>query len=182
MAAEFRWATVEDARAIAAVHIASWHAAYRGLLPDEILDGLTIGGRTDDWQEWLADGGGRDNTLLAELDGEIAAFCTIEFPSLERDEPDNVAGIPAIYARPDVFGRGVGSALLDAAVEAMRERGYPEAVLWVLAGNDRAEAFYEARGWRPDGGRRAAEYPGVTFETGAEPFETRFRLPVPPGS
>ncbi|MDX6587585.1 MAG: hypothetical protein QOI31_2058 [Solirubrobacterales bacterium] len=170
-----RWATVGDARAIAFVHIASWHAAYRGLMPDEVLDGLTIEGRERDWQGWLAEGGARVNTLAAERDGEIEAFCTLELPSREEDEPDTVAGIPAIYAHPDAFGRGAGPALLDAAIDAMREHGYTEAILWMVEGNRRAQAFYEGRGWHRDGGKRAAEYPGVTFEAGAEPIEIRFR-------
>ena len=170
-----RWATVRDARAIAAVHIASWHAAYRGLMPDEVLDELTIEGRQRDWQGWLADGGERAHTLVAERDGAIEAFCTLEFPSREEDESDAVAGIPAIYAHPAAFGRGSGPALLDAAIDATRERGYREAILWMLEGNRRAEAFYERRGWNRDGGKRSAQYPGVAFEAGTEPIEVRFR-------
>jgi len=37
---EIRDARVEEARAIAEVHVASWQAAYRGLLPAEVLAGL----------------------------------------------------------------------------------------------------------------------------------------------
>ena len=57
----------------------------------------------------------------------------------------------------------------------MRERGYAQAILWMLEGNRRAETFYERLGWHRDGGRRAAQYPGITFEAGAEPIEIRFR-------
>jgi ribosomal protein S18 acetylase RimI-like enzyme len=174
--ANIRWATLEDARAIAAVHIASWRAAYRGLMPDRTLDELTVEGRQRDWQEWLAEEGERRQTLVAERDGKIEAFCTLEMPSREEDEPEGVAGIPALYAHPDAFGRGAGPALMDAAIEAMRERGYRESILWVLEGNRRAEAFYERRGWKRDGGARAADYPGVTYASEADrPLEVRFR-------
>ena len=37
-----RDATVDDARAIAEVHVASWRWAYRGQLPDDLLDGLSV--------------------------------------------------------------------------------------------------------------------------------------------
>jgi len=37
-----RPATPEDARAIAEVHVASWRYAYRGLLPDDVLDRLSV--------------------------------------------------------------------------------------------------------------------------------------------
>ena len=145
-------------------------------MPDRTLDELTVEGRQRDWQGWLAEGGERRHTLVAEWDGRIEAFCTLEMPSREEDEPDGVAGVPALYAHPDAFGRGAGSALMDAAVRAMRERGYRESVLWMLEGNRRAEAFYERRGWTRDGGARPAEYPGVTYASEAErPLEIRFR-------
>ena len=171
-----RWASVGDARAIAVVHIASWLAAYRGLMPDRVLDELTIEGRERDWQGWLAEGGERQLTLVAERESRIEAFCTLEMPSREEDEPDGVAGIPALYAHPEAFGRGAGPALLDAAIEAMRDRGYREAILWMLEGNRRAEAFYERRSWGRDGGRRPADYPKLTDVAEADrPLEVRFR-------
>ena len=87
--------------------------------------------------------------------------------------------IPALYAHPDAFGRGAGPALMDAALEEIRERGYREAILWMLDGNARAAAFYERSGWTRDGGARPADYPGVTFPSAAErPREIRFRRPV----
>ena len=63
-------------------------------MPDTVLDGLTVDGRERDWRGWLAEGGERELTLVAERDGTIEAFCTLELPSSEADEPDDVAGIP----------------------------------------------------------------------------------------
>jgi hypothetical protein len=37
---------------------------------------------------------------------------------------------------------------------ALHGLGFTEALLWVLIGNDRAERFYRADGWLPDGQRR----------------------------
>jgi GNAT superfamily N-acetyltransferase len=172
-----RWAKPADAREIAAVHNASWHAAYRGLMPDEVLDGLTLDSRERDWQRWLAEGGERRHTLVAERDRTIEAFVTLELPTREVDEPETVAGIPALYAHPDAFGRGSGQALMESALDAVRDRGFPEAILWMLEGNDRAQAFYERGGWERDGGRRAAEYPGVVFKS-EPPREIRYRRSV----
>jgi GNAT superfamily N-acetyltransferase len=174
-----RRAGVDDARALAGVHIASWRAAYRGLMPAEVLHRLTLEGRERDWRGWLAEGGARHHTLVAERGGAIVAFCTIEMPADEPDEPDDVAAIPALYAHPDAVGTGAGSALMDAAVDAIREAGYREAILWMLEGNRRAAGFYERRGWRRDGGRRRSDYPGVSYGSdGDRPREVRFRLPL----
>ena len=59
------------------------------------------------------------------------------------------------------------------ALELLRERGYEEAVLWVLDDNPRARRFYEAGGWRLDGARRRGEHLGVRTE------EVRYRIDVP---
>jgi hypothetical protein len=41
--------------------------------------------------------------------------------------------------------------------------------LWVLASNEQARRFYEAAGWRPDGGAQTIELGGATLE------EVRYR-------
>jgi hypothetical protein len=70
---------------------------------------------------------------------------------------------------------------MDAAIEAMRDRGYREASLWMLEGNRRAEAFYEKRGWTRDGGARRADYPGMAYAPEEErPLEARFRRSLEP--
>ncbi len=38
-----RRATPDDAKAIADVHGRSWQAAYRGLLPDEVIEQMVAG-------------------------------------------------------------------------------------------------------------------------------------------
>ena len=45
-----REAILADAEAIATVHVRSWQAAYRGQLPDEYLDGLTVEDRLSQHQ------------------------------------------------------------------------------------------------------------------------------------
>jgi hypothetical protein len=48
---QVRKAKVEDAFAIASVHVRSWQVAYRGQMPDEFLDGLDVEKRTSMWRE-----------------------------------------------------------------------------------------------------------------------------------
>ena len=52
-----------------------------------------------------------------------------------------------LHVLPSQWGRGVGSALHDAALSLLGEAGYDMAWLWVLAANDRARRMYERRGW-----------------------------------
>jgi hypothetical protein len=46
---EARIATVDDAAAVAAVHVRSWQDAYRGIFPDAYLDGLSVERRSNVW-------------------------------------------------------------------------------------------------------------------------------------
>ena len=39
---EIRAATISDAYSIAEVQVAGWQAAYRGIMPDSVLDGLSV--------------------------------------------------------------------------------------------------------------------------------------------
>lgn len=62
-----------------------------------------------------------------------------------------------VAVRPPGWGAGLGSALLDRAVEGVRARGgVPR--LWCLARNRRALGLYARRGWRPTGTERPAVY------------------------
>ncbi|MHA6763182.1 GNAT family N-acetyltransferase [Streptacidiphilus sp. PAMC 29251] len=58
----------------------------------------------------------------------------------------------ALYAHPEAWSTGIGARLLTAARDRLRADGREQAVLWVLAANTRARAFYERQGWRPTGG------------------------------
>ena len=71
------------------------------------------------------------------------------------------AELYAIYLHPSRWDRGIGRALLQRAEESMRSSGFREAVLWVLAGNERGERFYRAAGWEHDGGSKLDQFQGA---------------------
>jgi GNAT superfamily N-acetyltransferase len=166
-----REATAEDAPAIAQAHVDSWQGAYPGLIPDRFLDRISLAGREHQWRHTLSGGTEGPLVLVVDSGDELAGFSTVAIPSRDHDEPDDVAEIPAIYVRPSAWGTGVGSALMDASVAAMRGAGCREAILWAVAGNERAAAFYSRQGWHDDGGRRPSQY----FPDATEVVEVRFR-------
>jgi GNAT superfamily N-acetyltransferase len=168
-----RRATPADARAIAEITVAGWQAAYRGLMPDEFLDRLSVAAREAGWRTWLENGDdGGDDAWMAEIDGQAVGFVS-SGPPRDDDVPAPAAEVYAIYVAPSEWRRGAGRALLEAATAEWWRRGTATLVLWVLEGNGRGRSFYEALGWRPDGNRR-------DFELGdlAVP-EVRYRLVRP---
>ena len=150
-----RAATVEDARSIAEVHIASWKGAYADIL-DLANYSLDVDEREQSWRDRIPRVGDEGfRTWVAEVDGTIRGFAFTR-PSEDDDlNPLEVAELMALYLDPGYFGRGIGKPLLAKAVAGMRSQGFLQATLWVLEDNARAITFYRREGWKPDGTRDA---------------------------
>jgi len=148
-----RDATVDDADAVALVHVHGWQWGYRGLLPGEYLDGLSAERRAEQWRSWLLEPG-RTRTRLAEENGACVGFA-VSGPSRDPGADDDTGEVYAIYVEEDVAGTGVGTELLGSAIAWLTERGFARATLWVLEGNARARRFYEREGWTLDGAAKS---------------------------
>ncbi len=48
-----RVAVLDDSDDIAVVNVEAWRAAYRGLMPQHVLDGFSVSRRADGWREIL---------------------------------------------------------------------------------------------------------------------------------
>ena len=159
--AEFREAEPADARGVAEVHIRSWQAAYRGLVPDTFLDAM----RPEDRMARYTFGdkrSGQPRTIVAAEDRSICGFATC---GPARDQDVNGSGeILALYLDPPWWGRGMGRVLMGEARQRLAELGFTSAVLWVLAGNKRARSFYRADGWRTDGIPKPIEIGGAVLD------------------
>jgi GNAT superfamily N-acetyltransferase len=157
-----RPALPEDAMAVARVHVRAWQVAYRALMPEDYLAGLRPEERAQRYDFGTLDPRGPRTVVAVEAD-TILGFATI---SPARDEDATGQGeLCALYVEPDCWGRGVGRALASGVRSDLCRLGFTRAVLWVLAGNARAEQFYRADGWSPDGLRRARQVGNVTVDT-----------------
>ena len=72
------------------------------------------------------------------------------------------ADVLTIAVRQVCWGQGIGSALLDALLDAGRERGCTEVFLEVRADNPRAHGLYRRRGFADIGLRRGYYQPSGT--------------------
>ena len=157
-----RPAIVADAPAMGRLHVLSWQAAYRDLIPADYLDSLDIHQRTEHWR-WMVSRRLEHAPLLVAVVGDEVVGFTGFGPVLDADSERPTTGqLYGIDVRPDRWGRGVGRALLAAAHSGLAERGHDSALLWVLPGNQRARSVYEHYGWRHDGAERTADVFGVT--------------------
>jgi RimJ/RimL family protein N-acetyltransferase len=157
-----RHATVYDAASLAAVELASWRAAYRGLMPDAFLDDLSEAEKTADWRQNLLKHGtsGRKRVVVAVSDTGVIGLVRVG-PIMDEGE---VGLVYLLYVLPAYWGYGVGTALMRAGMNELRDLGMGDAVLWVLRDNLRARRFYERLGWTPDGRTVNEDYGGYILE------------------
>lgn len=167
-----RPATMQDARAIADVHIRSWRATYHRIVAATTLAGLDVDKRATIWTTRLTTPERGEHTLVALL-STLVGF--VQFgPSPDRDDDAATTGqIFAIHVDPNTTGRGVGRALLTASLGSLTRASYQRATLWVVAGNDRARRFYELAGWTPDGATRREKL-ALPGETGDQVTVVRY--------
>jgi GNAT superfamily N-acetyltransferase len=162
-----RRAGPDDAERIAAINIASWQAAYDGIVPRPILDAMEPGERRIIWSERIARLGER-TLFLAALDGRVDGY-VLAGPARDHDLPDLAGEIYAIYVDPPAQRLGLGRLLLGAATAELMTGGFAPLVLWVLAANEAGRRFYEACDWRPDGAARPIDFDGTDVD------EVRYR-------
>lgn len=136
-----RPAAVEDARALAQVHVASWHETYRGLVPDIYLDSLSVEERTERWRGRLGGADAGAFTLVAEDDaGRVVGFAT-GGPEREGD-PVYTGELYAIYLLQTAQRTGLGRRLVQAVTERLLAMGHTSMLVWTLATNP-SRGFYE---------------------------------------
>lgn len=129
--ASTRPATPHDAPSIAQVHVSSWQTAYRGILADSYLDGLSVDDLTERWQVILNKP--EQFTFVAEADGQVVGFAN---GGPERDKRGDFNGeIYAIYILDRYRGRGIGRKLFQKAAAALLDQGMDSMLVWVMADN-----------------------------------------------
>jgi GNAT superfamily N-acetyltransferase len=137
-----RAAEVGDAHAIARVHVRTWEQAYSHVFSPEALAQRSVEHREAQWRDWLERGVAA--IFIAEADGVVIGFASAG----ESGDFPGSGEVHAIYVEAEHWGSGIGPALLERAEDALRVRGFGDAVLLVLADNPRARRFYERHGWR----------------------------------
>jgi ribosomal protein S18 acetylase RimI-like enzyme len=84
-------------------------------------------------------------------DGDVGGACHVQIydtPSGHTLMPQRRGHVETLIVTPSRRRRGCGRALMAAAAAWIRERGATQLLLTVWAGNDDAERFYAALGYR----------------------------------
>jgi ribosomal protein S18 acetylase RimI-like enzyme len=144
--AQIRIATPDDAPALAAMHVASWHETYTGLLPDKMLSALSVGSRGAEGEKIGKEPATERSTViyLAEHQGTIIGFGSCGAQRTDTLVAKGYDGeVSGIYVLREFQKRKIGTHLFRTMSSDLIGRGFSAAALWVLRENLRARRFYE---------------------------------------
>jgi len=143
--ATFRTATLDDIDGIVAVHTASREMAYRGRMPDDLMDHESVEDRRRRWHDRLTQVDPESVIWVAEIDDRIAGFSHASAATSDQTDPS--WHVHLLYIAPGLQGLGLGRALLERATATIAAAGFPRATLDVFGFNEEAIRFYEHLGW-----------------------------------
>ena len=144
-----RPATTADTEVIVRIYIDSWNASYGELMSR--ADRTVTEEITERWRRDL----GRllpYRWWAAERGASIVGFIGIG-PSRDPVDP-RLGEVDTIAVDEPHWRTGVGRVLMSVAVQHLVSDGYDDAILWTVERYERGINFYEAMGWRRDGGVR----------------------------
>lgn len=146
-----REATAFDSTALARVHVASWRAAYRGIIDDDWLDALSIDAQAARWQRWFRSRPASCFTRVAvDARARVVGYAS-GGEARVRSRP-TLGEVYTIYLLPEAQRRGTGARLLRSMARGLDLHGMDAMVVWALERNP-ARAFYAALGGLHCGGR-----------------------------
>ncbi|MET9607863.1 GNAT family N-acetyltransferase [Streptomyces sp. NPDC006512] len=148
---EVRRAAPQDGDVLGEIHVAAWQAAYAPFFAPEFA-ARAVRDRLTRWHARV--NGGPDTVLLAALDGRPLALAFFG-PSADRP---GLMEIHSFYGHPDGWGSGIATALMEATLHHLRERGAAGAHLWTLRDTPRSRRFYAKSGFSETGAARPHDF------------------------
>ncbi|WP_435176169.1 GNAT family N-acetyltransferase [Halorussus sp. AFM4] len=160
---QIRDATDDDIPTIRSLAREAWTEAYGDAVPESVIE--------DAVSQWYAEEtmtrllGDDEQVCLVATDEDGEARRASEDASGERSEPragevvgfahgatdEDEGDVLRLSVRPDRWGEGIGSALLEAVEERLTAMGAERIQAMVLADNEMGNAFYEDRGFEKTG-------------------------------
>jgi len=134
-----------------------WLISYKGLLPKEVQDEMTVEKARQMWLLSVQPHPDRITFIIEEK--EVA----VGVARVGVDVSDETRGhLFSLYVHPNNAGRGLGTKLLKHVLSTLRERNFEEITLWVFKENAPTRNLYRTLGF---------------VETGQERIDDRWRIP-----
>ncbi|MBU5593510.1 GNAT family N-acetyltransferase [Clostridium sp. MSJ-4] len=145
---EIRYANIDDAKILGEIHSQSWKLAYKGIVPDEILNNITTEKRQKYFEKALTEGWEEDAIIFND-NKAVGLICIGK--CRDTDKEGSYGEIWGIYLLPEYWNMGIGSELINWGISELKKRNCDKVTLWVLEDNLNARKFYEKFGFEHDG-------------------------------
>jgi ribosomal protein S18 acetylase RimI-like enzyme len=154
-----RAARAADAEGLALVQVASWQAAFAGLVPDAVISELSseeaVGQFAERWRDAISAPPSSKHRVHVAVekpgDPEILGFAA-SGPATDEDLwPGTDGELYELHVTPVVADAGHDQRLLNAVADTFAEDGFSTGYTWARAGDSARISFLEGAGWAPDG-------------------------------
>jgi ribosomal protein S18 acetylase RimI-like enzyme len=142
MQINIRRATPDDAGAISAI----WEV----VCTERIYTAVNHPFTPQQEQEYIASLSDREGIFLAEVDGRVVGFQSLDLWARYTDSFDHV-GVMGTIILPKWRRKGVGRELAEHTLDFARANSFEKIIIYVRAGNTGARAFYRSMGFVPKG-------------------------------
>jgi len=139
-----RSATPADATAIAEVRVNAWRTTYKGMIPDAYLAAMKIEDSAALWEKILTAAPDATSVFVAVEGDTVVGFAAGHMLGEPKHGLD--AELSAVYLVNAAQRTGIGQRLVATVAAAQRAHGAHGLIVWVIAGNKPARAFYEKLG------------------------------------
>lgn len=148
MSLQIRYANMNDSSVLGLIHSESWKVAYKGIVPDSVLDNMSVEkGEKKFYDSFI---NGLERNVIAFKNNQAAGFMCLG-KCRDEDLDSSYGEIWGIYLLPSFWRQGIGKELLQWGINDLRNKGYNKISLWVLEENINARKFYEKMGFVHDG-------------------------------
>ena len=137
-----RRATADDAEAISAI----WEV----VCAERVYTAVNRPFTPQQERDYIASLSSREGIFLAEVDGRIVGFMSLDLWAKYTDSFDHV-GVMGTFVLPEWRHKGIGHRLAEHTLDFSHANGYEKIVIYVRASNTGAQAFYRSLGFIPKG-------------------------------
>ena len=131
---------ISDCKKIANVVTVAWNETYKGIVPDDFLEGLYLNEEQRTINSYNKFDENDNHQYVLEVDGKVIGFVNVG--STDEKEYDNCGELHAIYIINGYKGNGFGKKLINIGIEELKKMGYNKMIIGCLEGNPSNE-FYK---------------------------------------
>ncbi|MGF1590545.1 MAG: GNAT family N-acetyltransferase [Pleurocapsa sp.] len=143
-----REAKLEDAAAIAKVHVNSWQTTYGSLLSNEYIEKRSYEKRHNNWKKRLSHNTKvQTNYFIYVAENSVGEIVGFVDGGLAREDSTYKGEIYALYVLEAYQRKGISKSLIKAIASRLSQSGLTSIMVWVLENNP-AVQFYQALGGR----------------------------------